>query len=78
MAKISPEEKRREASDWTKGLLGLAVVLGIILLGYVVFQGIKSNTLQQEAKKARKERLTQNTQQITDHKELLVNISSTL
>ncbi|MDD3014551.1 MAG: hypothetical protein PHC34_12685 [Candidatus Gastranaerophilales bacterium] len=52
MTKISPEEKRREASDWMKGLLGLAVILCIIVVGYVVFQGIKGNLTQQETKQA--------------------------
>jgi len=52
MTKISPEEKRRESADWMKGLLGLAIVLGIIVVGYMVFQGIKGNLIQQEAKQA--------------------------
>jgi hypothetical protein len=50
MTKISPEEKRRESADWMKGLLGLAIVLGIIVAGYIVFQGVKGNLSQQEAK----------------------------
>jgi len=51
MTKISPEEKRRESADWLKGIIGLAVVLGVIVVGYMIFQGIKGN-LQQEAKQA--------------------------
>jgi|GEM_PF-2807533 len=59
MTKLSPEEKRKEASDWTKGLVGLAIVLGIILIGYIVFQGVKNNLLQQQAQKGKYQRITQ-------------------
>ena len=50
MTRISPEEKRREASDWLRGLIGLVIILGALLIGYMVFQNSKTNLTQQNEK----------------------------
>ena len=47
MARISPEEKRREAADWFKGLFGLILILSLIIAGYLVFQNTKMKVSQQ-------------------------------
>ena len=38
MARISSEEKRREASDWFIGLMGIALVLIALLIGYFTYR----------------------------------------
>ena len=47
MVRISPEEKRRETADWFKGLLGIILIFGIVIVGYLIFQNTKSNISQQ-------------------------------
>ena len=48
MSRISPEEKRRESADWFKGIISLAIILGVLLAGYMIYQGTKKNLTQQE------------------------------
>jgi hypothetical protein len=43
MARISPEEKRREASDWFIGFLGIVLILGALLLGYSIYNFVNHN-----------------------------------
>lgn len=56
MARISPEEKRKEAGDWFKGLIGIVLVLGVLLVGYLIYQGVKDNlALRETQQKAQQE-----------------------
>ena len=48
MPRISPEEKRREASDWFKSLIGLVIILGVLLIGYMVLQSSKNRLTEQK------------------------------
>jgi predicted negative regulator of RcsB-dependent stress response len=58
MAKLTPEEIRKESADWLQGIIALAVILSVILVGYLIFQGIKNNNIQQESKKVPVEKTT--------------------
>lgn len=50
MAKLTPEEKRKESEDWLQGIIALALVLIFILVGYIVFQHIQKNIIEHETK----------------------------
>ena len=52
MTKLSPEEKKRETSDYLKSLIGIVILLGILLLGYMLFQSNKNRLSYQEKQKS--------------------------
>lgn len=43
MARISSEEKRREASDWFKGILGFVIIFSILIVGYFIYQNAQQH-----------------------------------
>ncbi len=39
MTRISSEEKRKEAANWLKGLIGIILILGALIIGYLIYKG---------------------------------------